>query len=64
MKLRKRTQTFLMDKTVRAYHCIEILHERRWRLLGDDAGIIKCRTVEERDAKMAEIMAMAKAPNR
>ena len=37
--------------------CIECLHNRQWRLFGDDNGPYKFKTREERDAKLAELRA-------
>ena len=37
--------------------CIECLHNRQWRLFGDDSGPYKFKTREERDAKLAELRA-------
>ena len=38
--------------------CIECLYNRKWRLFGDEAGVYKFKTREERDAKLAELRAM------
>lgn len=56
MKLRGKTQTFMDGNSVRPFHCIQILQGRRWTFLGDDNGIFKFETAEERDAKMTELI--------
>jgi hypothetical protein len=56
MRLRRKTQTFATAESVKAYFCIQILRNRRWSFLGDDNGIFKFATAEERDAKMAELL--------
>lgn len=37
--------------------CIECLHKRKWHLFGDDSGVYKFETREERDVKLAELQA-------
>jgi len=37
-------------------YCIECLHNRRWRLFGDETGPYKFKTARDRDAKLAELI--------
>lgn len=36
-------------------YCIECLHNRRWRLFGDETGVYKFKNTRDRDAKIAEL---------
>ena len=60
MKFRPKTKHFL-DRSdegkvkVMATPCIEVLHNGRWNLLGDEDGIMKFRTADERDEKIREL---------
>lgn len=58
LKLRRAVKHF-MERTdgrvvVKASYCIEILHNRRWQLLGDEKGIMKFATSEERDKALVK----------
>jgi len=55
IKLRKKTQSFLTAKKVETKFCIEVLSGRKWSLLGDENGILKFDTQEERNAKIDEL---------
>lgn len=57
--LRPGIQTF-MEKTPTSFrvtpkYIIEIKHNRRWTMLGDENGVFKFDTPEERNAKLQEL---------
>ena len=55
-EFRKKTQVFRVPSGFKAFHCIEVrMTKGRWELLGDDSGILKYETEEERDNKLKEL---------
>lgn len=40
--------------------CIECLYNRKWRLFGDESGVYKFKTREERDAKLVALRGVIK----
>lgn len=55
MKLRRKTKMFMAGTKVKSFLCFEILHGGTWRLAGDENGIYRFDTEEERAAKMGEL---------
>lgn len=37
--------------------CIEVLHDRKWRLLADDKGVVRFKSKEARDAEITRLRA-------
>lgn len=54
-ELRPKTQVLKTGTLIKAWHFIEIRQGKKWTLLGDDTGLLKYPTAEERDAKMASL---------
>jgi hypothetical protein len=54
-ELRPKTQVLKTGTLIKAWHCIEIRQGKKWTLLGDDNGLHKFATAEERDAKLADL---------
>jgi len=61
MKLKARVKPLLFlsgqDKGIKVeqLHTVEILHNRKWRIGGDDTGLWKYKTAAEAEAKRASI---------
>jgi hypothetical protein len=52
MKLRKKTQTIISHGKVMAWYCIEINQGGGWTLLGNQEGLYKFSSKQDRDDKM------------
>jgi hypothetical protein len=62
IKLRAATKHFMGNNgtggvLIKRQFCIECLNNRQWQLLGDEGGLFKFETREERDAKLGELQA-------
>jgi hypothetical protein len=67
-KFRKAVKSFVERKEnggmiIKPYHCIETLHNRKWRLVGDENGLRKFEKAEDRDAYLEELRKMAAESN-
>lgn len=61
MKLKARVKNLLFlagqDKGIKVeqFHVVEVLHNRKWRIGGDDTGLWKFKTAAEAEAKKAGV---------
>jgi hypothetical protein len=60
-KLRGTTKLFMRGGKVRAWHVIEIKHDKKWTLLGDDKDFYAFESAAERDTKIQELLAPIEA---
>jgi len=63
-KFRKAVKSFVERKPnfgmiIKPYHCVEILQNRKWQLVGDETGLRKFEKAEDRDDYLEELKKMA-----